>query len=185
MGTLVRTLLVALVSLFCSATAHSSTPSPQESELYAGLLGWAVKLSGYPRPATDPKVEFVPQAFFNEHACRGKLCRVWGWYPNTGADVVYVHEAARELIADGSDPKSLLAASIIVHEFTHYLQAVNRGFALYSCGEALKLEREAYNVQNAYIIAYGRYMQVGISMQNSGCEGSASEGNASAGRENQ
>src|SRR5262249_34259558 len=112
---------------------------------------------------------------FNEHACKGKSCRVWGWYPNTGEDVVYVHEAARDLIADGSDPKSLLAASIIVHEFTHYLQAVKRNFAPYNCAQAIELEREWYNVQNAYIVAYGRYMQVGIAIQNAGCEGSASE----------
>ena len=117
----------------------------------------------------------MPQAFFNANACRGKRCRVWGWYPNTGGNVVYVHEAARALIEDSSDPRSLLAASIVVHEFTHYLQAANRSFAKYGCAQALELEREAYNVQNAYIVAYGRYMQIGISMQNSGCEGSASE----------
>lgn len=153
--------------------------------MYNGLLGWAVKLSGYPQPAAMPKIEFVPQSFFNEHACKGKRCRVWGWYPNTGKNVVYVHEAARALIADGSDPKSVLAASIVVHELTHYLQAVNRGFARYGCAEAIKLEREAYNVQNAYIVAYGRYVQVGISMQNSGCEGSASEADGLNGAANQ
>jgi hypothetical protein len=89
--------------------------------------------------------------------------------------VVYVHEAARELIEDGSDPGSLLAASIIVHEFTHFLQAADRGFARYSCEQALELEREAYKVQNAYIVAYGRYMPVGVSMHNAGCVGNASE----------
>ena len=83
-------------------------------------------LSGYPRPATTPTVEFVPQAFFNENACHHRECHVWGWYPNTGLDVIYVHEAVRELMADGSDERSLLAASIIVHEFTHYLQAAKR-----------------------------------------------------------
>ena len=171
-----RSLLSALVLLLYSTTALSeSAASQQESELYASLLSWAVKLSGYPQPAAAPKVEFVPQSYFNEHACKGKRCRVWGWYPNTGEHVVYVHEAARELIADSSDPKSLLAASIIVHEFTHYLQAVKRDFAPYTCAQSIELEREAYSVQNAYIIAYGRYMQVGIAIQNSGCEGSASE----------
>ena len=174
-----------LVFVLYSATAAASSPSPQESELYNGLLGWAVKLSGYPQPATTPKVEFVPQTFFNEHACKGKRCRVWGWYPNTGENVVYVHEATRALIADGSDPKSVLAASIVVHEFTHYLQAVNRGFARYGCSEAIELEREAYNVQNAYIVAYGRYMQVGISMQNSGCDGTASESTVTPAPKNQ
>ncbi len=68
-----------------------------------------------------------------------------------------------------------LAASIIVHEFTHYLQAAKRGFAAYRCEEAIELEREAYGVQNAYIVSYGRYSPVGISMHNAGCGGSASE----------
>jgi hypothetical protein len=117
----------------------------------------------------------VPQEFFNENACHDRECRVWGWYPNTGHDVVYVHEAVRELMADGSDRRSLLAASIIVHEFTHYLQAANRGFAAYRCEESIELEREAYGVQNAYIVSYGRYWQVGVSMHNAGCGGSASE----------
>jgi hypothetical protein len=169
-----RPLLPILLFLY-STSAYSSPPSSQEADLYAGLLGWAVKLSGYQRPAISPAVEFVPQAFFDVHACGGKRCHVWGWYPNTSKAVVYVHEAARELIEDGSDPRSLLAASIIVHEFTHFLQAANRGFARYTCEEALELEREAYNVQNSYIVAYGRYMQVGVSMHNTGCGGNASE----------
>jgi hypothetical protein len=165
--------LPPIAVLLFSAAAYASPPSPQDAETYAGLLGWAVKLSGYPEPASPPVVEFVPQEFFNEHACGGTRCRVWGWYPNTGKKVVYVHDAARELIKDGSDPKSLLAASIVVHEFTHYLQAVNRGFAPYECTEAVKLEHEAYSVQNAYLVAYGSYMQVGLSMHTVRCSGSA------------
>ena len=168
-------LFLSVITLLFATSAYPSIPSPQEKELYAGLLSWAVMLSGYPWPATTPKVEFMPQEFFNENACHHRECRVWGWYPNTGHDVVYVHEAVRELIADGSNQRSLLAASIIVHEFTHYLQAAKRGFAAYRCEEAIELEREAYGVQNAYIVSYGRYWQVGVSMHNAGCGGSASE----------
>jgi hypothetical protein len=143
----VRAHLSLLIVLAFSTTAYSSPPSPQEADLYAGLFSWAVKLSGYRQTPTPPTVEFVPQEFFNEHACGGRQCHVWGWYPNTGENVIYVHEAVRELVEDGSDQKSLLAASIIVHEFTHYLQAANRGFARYECNESLELEREAYAVQ--------------------------------------
>jgi hypothetical protein len=168
-------LFLSVITLLFAASAYPATPSPQEEELYAGLLSWAVMLSEYPWPTTTPTVEFVPQEFFNENACHHRECRVWGWYPNTGHDVVYVHEAVRELMADGSDQRSLLAASIIVHEFTHYLQAAKRGFAAYRCEEAVELEREAYGVQNAYIASYGRYSQVGISMHNARCGGSASE----------
>jgi hypothetical protein len=166
---------LSLVLLLLSLPAYPLDPTTQEKDLYAGLFSWALKLSGYMRPVLAPTVEFVPQQYFIEHACHGRQCRVWGWYPNTGRGVVYVHAAVRALIDDGSDPKSLLAASIIVHEFTHYLQAANRGFAQYECEESIELEREAYAVQNAYVISYGRYMQVGVSMHNAGCAGSASD----------
>ena len=168
-------LYLSLITLLFAASAYPSTPSSQDEELYAGLFEWAVQLSGYPRPATTPNVAFVSQAFFNENACDHRECHVWGWYPNTGQDVIYVHEAVRELVQDGSDWRSLLAASIIVHEFTHYLQAAKRGFAPYQCQDAMELEREAYGVQNAYIVSYGSYLHVGLSMHNAGCGGSASE----------
>jgi len=171
----VRIFLASIIAVLCSTAAYSSSPSPEEADLYAGLLHWAVKLSGYPQPATPPTVEFVSQEFFNKYACGGRQCRVWGWYPNSGKNVIYVHQAARELVENSSDPKSTLAASIIVHEFTHYLQAENRGFARYECNEALELEHEAYTVQNAYLVAYGRYMQVGTSMHNAGCRESTGQ----------
>jgi hypothetical protein len=154
---------------------HAATPPSSDDETYSALLGWAVKLSGYPRPAVAPKVRFVSQEFFNENACHHRECHVWGWYPNTGGKTVYVHEAIRGLIADASDDKSVLAASIVVHEFTHYLQAVNRQYAPYPCEQALQLEREAYGVQTAYIVAYGRYLPIGLAMHTASCNGSASE----------
>jgi hypothetical protein len=165
----VRFLLSIVLSLSFAA-AHAAPPTSEEADTYAGLLNWAIKLSGYVRPATSPVIEFVPQAFFEANACGGRQCRVWGWYPNAGKPVIYVHESARALIEDNEDPRSLLAASIIVHEFTHFLQAASRGFAQYTCPDALALEREAYSVQKAYILAYGRYMPVGVSMHNAGCD---------------
>jgi hypothetical protein len=169
--------ILSMLLLFAGSAYAATAPQP-EDEIYSALLGWATNLSGYPRPAVTPKVRFVSQEFFNENACHHRQCRVWGWYPNTGGHTVYVHEAIRALIADASDDKSLLAASIIVHEFTHYLQAVNRQFAPYRCDQALELEREAYGVQSAYIVAYGRYLPIGVSMHSAGCEGSASETNS-------
>jgi hypothetical protein len=168
-----RCALAAWIALLFVGSTHAATPP--EDEIYSALLGWAARLSGYPLPAVTPKVQYVSQEFFNENACHRKSCYVWGWYPNTGQHVVYVHEAVRALIADASNETSLLAASIIVHEFTHYLQAASRGFAPYRCEEALQLEREAYGVQAAYMVRYGRYFPVGISMHNARCEGSASE----------
>jgi len=172
---LASALVLSAALLFAGSARAGAATAPPDDEIYSALLGWASRLSGYPQPAIAPKVRFVSQAFFNEYACHHKPCRVWGWYPNTGRHTVYVHEDVRALIADGSSETSLLAASIIVHEFTHYLQAANRRFAPYRCDEALQLEREAYGVQSAYIVAYGRYVPVGVSMHNAGCDGSASE----------
>jgi hypothetical protein len=166
--------LATLVTLIAfSGSAHAQATLSQD-DVYAGLLGWAEKLSGYPAPATMPVVEFKPQSFFDANACGGHHCHVWGWYPDTGRNVVYVHEAARAAIADASDPQGVLAASIVVHEFTHYLQAVHRNFAPYPCSQAIALEREAYAVQNAYINAYGRMIPVGVAMQTASCGGNAS-----------
>lgn len=174
---------LALLSVSVDVSADTSTPSAQERELFSGLLSWAVKLSPYPAPATTPTVEFVPQAFFERNACGGRHCSVWGWYPNTGRNVVYVHEAVRDLLADNTNPRSLLAASVIVHEFVHYLQAASRGFAAYKCEQALALEREAYELQSAYIVSYGRYIPVGVSMHGASCEGSAGADVSGAGTE--
>jgi len=166
--------LILSVGLLVSVGASASAPSQNEDEILSGLLSWAVKLSPYQAPVAAPRVEFVSQEFFNENACHHRKCHVWGWYPNTGKNIVYVHEAVRSLIADGSDPKSLLAASIIVHEFIHYLQAANRSFAPYQCEESLQLEREAYKLQAEYIVGYGRYIPIGVSMHSASCAGSAS-----------
>lgn len=169
-------LLVFLLAWVLTSPALATPVKAQEDEMLATLMSWAVSLSSYPAPDKVPTVAFVPQRFFDDHACGGKHCHVWGWYPNTGQDVVYIRDDIRQLLADGSDPRSLLAASIIVHEFVHYLQAASRGFAPYDCGQALQLEREAYQTQTAYLQSYGRYFPVGLSMHSSRCAGSASAG---------
>lgn len=169
-------LLSSLFSLLLATMVLAAPVSAQEDEMFSTLMSWAVSLSSYPPPARMPTVEFVPQQFMDEHACGGKHCHVWGWYPNTGRDVVYIRDDIRGLLADGSDPRSLVAASIVVHEFVHYLQAVHRNFAPYDCTQALELEREAYQTQAAYLQSYGRYFPVGVSMHSANCAGSASQG---------
>ena len=167
-------LLPVVLAACVSLPAWGATTSAPPVELYFGLMNWAVRLSSYPAPRTMPTIQYVSQRFFDDEACGGHRCRVWGWYPNTGKNVVYVHEKVRDLLNDGSDPRSTLAASIIVHEFVHYLQAADRGFAAYDCNEALQLEREAYQAQSAYLVSFGRYTPVGVSMHTASCAGSAS-----------
>ena len=139
-------------------------------------FSWAVMLSGIPAACDHPYGRVRAAGVLQRERVPPQGGRVWGWYPNTGHDVVYVHEAVRELMADGSDQRSLLAASIIVHEFTHYLQAANRGFAAYRCGDNRVIRaRGVWRAKRLHRESYGRYSQVGVSMHNAGCGGSASE----------
>ena len=107
------------------------------------LLSWASHLSGYPMPADVPEVRFEPHAFFVENVCGGKECKVVGWYND--ADVVYIDVQYRSV-------EGRFATSLVVHEFTHYLQHKSQAFESQSCEDSISREREAYYVQNQYII---------------------------------
>jgi len=107
------------------------------------LLSWASYLSGYPLPAEPPEVRFEKHSFFVERVCGGHDCTVVGWYND--ADTVYIDERYRTV-------ESGFAASLIVHEFTHYLQHKSGIYESLSCDDSVVREREAYYVQNRYII---------------------------------
>lgn len=111
-------------------------------------------------------------AYLVEHACNGHGCKVYGWY--AGGHKLYLDQRM--------DPeKDLLAASVIVHEMVHYLQGVARhegvpgtGAAFGErpfCTEAIEMEREAYAAQREFLLRYGVYQPVGVSMLRVGCEG--------------
>ncbi len=106
------------------------------------LLGLAANLSGYPFPDEKPTVRFEDRAFFETRVCRRSPCRVVGWYDDQGT--IYIDRRFQDL--DGA-----IGPSLLVHEFTHYLQHVNGAFATGSCPENIAREREAYRVQNRYI----------------------------------
>lgn len=130
-------------------------------QIYAVLFSWAVTLSGYPN-AEPPKIEYMPKAFFVKEACGGnKGCRVVGWYK--GGNVIYVWD---RLNIDGSQ----VAASIIVHEYVHYLQDQN-GKPHHTCKEIIELEREAYGVQKEYLLQNGVLANdVGLTTVSMHCE---------------
>ena len=107
------------------------------------LLSWASHLSGYPAPELPPAIHFEPHSFFVEHACGGRDCRVVGWYNDE--NVIYVDDSLR-------DSNSAFAASLVVHEMVHFLQHHSGRFDSHSCEDSLAREREAYRVQNSYII---------------------------------
>jgi hypothetical protein len=143
-------------------------------ELFSALLSWAVVLSGYPAPDELPRIARVSHAFFVDNACGGRECQVWGWY--AGGNELYIDSRLNP--AD-----DLLASSVIVHEMTHYLQAKagkleqraaaalgdNAKTTFVNCELTIELEREAYAVQQAYLVRYGVYRPIGLSMHAVGC----------------
>ena len=111
--------------------------------ILAILLSWTSHLSGYPMPSEPPEIRFEQHAFFVENVCAGKECNVVGWYND--ADIVYIDERYRDI--EGG-----FASSLVVHEFTHYLQHKSGAFDSLSCEDSIAREREAYHVQNRYNI---------------------------------
>jgi hypothetical protein len=138
------------------------------NELYAALMSWAVTLSGYPAPATQPEVVKVPHAELVQKACVGHECKVLGWFPP--GNTIFID--------DRLDPqKDLRASSIVVHEMVHYLQQESKKFDLAqrTCQTTIALEREAYGTQREFFLRYGVYQPVGASMHAVGCESAAAE----------
>lgn len=134
-------------------------------ELYAILLSWAVTLTGYPVPDHMPTVTMVPHSYLQQAACKGHQCKVMGWFPP--GETIYIDERL--------DPEhDLLASSVVVHEMVHYLQRLSGKYpAPFSCADSLAMEREAYQAQRDFLLRYGVYQPVGLSMHHVGCEATA------------
>lgn len=137
------------------------------NELYAILMSWAITLSGYEAPAAHAAIVRVPHSYLVEKACNGHECKVMGWFP-PGQSI---------FIDDRLQPReSLHASSVLVHEMVHYLQHISGRHSMpYSCEQIIGLEREAYGVQREFLLRYGVYQPVGLSMHSAGCELAATE----------
>lgn len=130
--------------------------------LYAVLLSWAVTLTGYSVPESKPAVEMVPHSYLRQAACRGRPCKVIGWFPP--GETIYLDERL--------DPEhDLFASSVVVHEMVHYLQRLSGKYrAPYSCEDTVAMEREAYQAQRDFLLRYGVYQPVAITMNHVGCQ---------------
>ena len=130
-------------------------------DILAALMSWAVMLSGYPMPETMPEVQFVDHAMLQQAACDGRACKVLGWFPPGQRIYIDARLDARD---------SLYASSVVVHEMVHYLQqSSGRWPKTYDCQDAMAMEREAYSAQQAFLVRYGVYQPVGLSVHNAGC----------------
>lgn len=108
------------------------------------LLAWASKLSGYPVPETIPYVTYRPTDFFTDRVCGGNACKAVGWYNDQ--DIIYLAEKYQ--FEDQDD----FANSLLLHELVHFLQHHSGRFDSQSCDDSLAREREAYAVQNDYLV---------------------------------
>jgi hypothetical protein len=131
------------------------------NELFAILMSWAVTLSGYSRPITQPEIVMVPHGYLVAEACGGRECKVLGWYP----------PGQKIFLDDRLDPAdSLYASSIVVHEMVHFLQQQSGHFeGGFSCRSTLAREREAYAAQREFLLRSGAFIPVGASMHAVGC----------------
>ena len=107
------------------------------------MLSWAVHLSGYPMPVEPPSLSFEPHSFFVERVCGRRECNAVGWYNDENE--IYIDKKYQF-------DESRLVSSLIVHELVHHLQHLSARFDSLSCEDSLAREREAYHIQNEYIL---------------------------------
>ena len=126
-------LLLCLPAAFARATEESTLQS---------LIDSAVSLSGYPRPAVFLAEERVSPEQMSGMMCGGrKRCPVYAAYHDN--DIMYVR-------TDIGEPN--LSDHLRFHEVVHWLQHHSGKFAGKDCSTLVAREREAYHLENRYII---------------------------------
>jgi hypothetical protein len=129
-----------------------------DAELAADLIGWAVRLSERTHPPREDPPALLPLAD-DELAMmvcpdRPGSCR--------GLVAAYDTDLRRILYRASLDMRDPTDQSFIVHELVHWLQHLDRGAALEaSCESMLDAEREAYEVQNRYLVRFKQWQRVG------------------------
>ena len=113
------------------------------AKLMDSLLDAIARLSTYEKPATMPPVSRVRRAEIERTICRGP-CSVKAWY--LPAEGIF-------LDAELAPETSAIDRSILLHELVHFVQDLNgEGADLDACERWLHREREAYALQNRYLM---------------------------------
>lgn len=114
------------------------------SALVVNLFAAIKALSGHPPPAVPPEIHFVPQTVIQERFCRGR-CELKALYDPTSG--IFLDESLDVFNDD-------MARSILLHELVHHSQAASGRFDLTSgdCTRYNRAEREAYGIQNRYLM---------------------------------
>jgi hypothetical protein len=113
------------------------------SELFAAISS----LSTYPEPYHLPPVQLRPVTELQQMVCKGP-CQVRGFYlPRKG---VFLNDAL-------DVEHDVIARSVLLHELVHHLQEISGRYSSMTnqCDRWWVREREAYDIQNAYLRANG------------------------------
>lgn len=114
----------------------------------SGLLMWVVSVSQYPEPASMPDLKVLSHQQMENMVCAGKPCNAVAYYDHH-ASIIYYDDS---LDIENSD----VAKGFIVHELVHFLQdeAGKMTNTPLPCEDYVALEREAYQVQQAFLTAH-------------------------------
>ena len=114
------------------------------------LMLWAAMISQQPMPDALPEIQYVSNEFIQEYFCVSVDCHIDAFYVPHSYDsingkTVYIKEAF-------SSVKNVYVASIIVHEFTHYLQHMKGAISPdITCSQWHDNERQAYRAQALFL----------------------------------
>ncbi len=135
-------------------------------ELIAYLLTWAVFYSGYPAPDVQPVIEYKPHSYFVREMCHfidnlEKPCKVRAMYNDDIDGVIFLDERFE-------GRQDALVKGIIVHEMVHYLQDLTGDWKNWRkwqkdirCQEKLYRQREAYMIQDKYMLEVHSARRIG------------------------
>lgn len=114
-------------------------------------------MSKYSSPDKLPTVSFLPSAELSRLACNSK-CLVLGHYQ--GGEIIYLDEKLQP-------EKNLFDRSVLLHELVHYLQYSSEQHSetpqtpQEKCVLWYKREREAYAIQDAFLMAVSSPVRAG------------------------
>ena len=137
-------------------------------ELLPVVIRTIQKLSRYAPPPEYPEVIYLPTPELNRLACKG-TCSVLGHY--AGGRQIYLDDRLQPL-------KNLFDRSVLLHEVVHYLQGLqgshyvdpaDTGDDAEKCRLWYQREREAYAIQEAYLIMVSSPVRAGYFPARSPC----------------
>ncbi len=148
---------------FDGASTHLET-----HELLPVLFRTIQRLSRFAPPAEYPDVVYLPTPELNRLACKG-TCSVLGHF--AGGREIYLDDRLKPLT-------NLFDRSVLLHEMVHYLQNIegshhvdpsDTGNDRDKCLVWYKREREAYTIQEAYLIMVASPVRAGYFPARSPC----------------